>query len=133
MLFAKRRNLESIKTEIEFLWKRIERLERSQSIPEYKPYPYLKELEHIWTKCDGCKVMDAAMRVMSALQFNFSNGTEALGMTKNFRSALRYNSITQEIVINEEELMQAIIFANPGQKKRKLRLVSEAEFEEYKK
>lgn len=132
MLFAKRRNLESIKTEIEFLWKRIEGLERSQRIPESN-YPYLKELEHIWTKCDGCKVMDAAMRVMSALQFRYSNGAEALGINVNFRSALRYDSSAQEIVINEEELMQAIIFANPGQKKRKLRLVSEAEFEEYKK
>lgn len=133
MLFARKKDLKSIDTQITFLWKRVEDLERSRNVLEAQTYPYSKKEEHIWTKCEGCKVMDAAMRVMAALQFGFSNGTNALGMTRNFRSALRYDSSTQEIVINEEELMQAIIFANPGQKRRKLRLVSENEFEEYKK
>lgn len=35
---------------------------------------------------------------------------------------------TKEILINEEMLMQAIILANPGQERRKIRIVSEEEF-----
>ena len=83
--------------------------------------------------CKECKLMDAAMRVMSALQFRHSDGVEAMGQEVNFHSAIAFDRDTQEIVINEELLMQAIIFANPGQKRRKIRLVPEEVFERYKK
>ena len=46
----------------------------------------------------------------------------------NFRSGIAFDKETEEIVINEELLMQVIMMANPGQKRRKLRLISEEEF-----
>lgn len=132
-MFARKKDLKSANIQIDFLWKRVQDLERSRNLAEksYSPQAIPEATREIG--CVGCKVMDAAMRVMSALQFGCSNGTEAMGIEFNFRSALAFDRYTQEIIINEEELMQAIIFANPGQKRRKLRLVSEEEFEQYKK
>ena len=133
MLFAKKKDLEFAETQISFLQKRVKDLEKSRNDIEIEMLSKPNKRETKTIGCEGCKVMDAAMRVMSALQFRHSNGTKALGTIGNYRSALRYDHVNQEIDINEEELMQAIIFANPGQKRRKLKLVSEEEFEELNK
>lgn len=74
--------------------------------------------------CRVCETMDSAMRVLRALQFSQSNGTFALMDGINYRSAIGYDKEADEIVINEELLMEAIILANPGQERKKLRLVS---------
>lgn len=79
-------------------------------------------------KCRECKVMDCAMRVMKTLQFTRSNGNVGIGDKSNkFRSALKYNENTNEILIDEEMLMDAIKLANPGQKSRRIRLISGTE------
>lgn len=131
-MFARKKDLESANIQIDFLWKRVQDLERRIRMTENGNELQPVHETTLERGCNGCKVMDAAMRVMSALQFSHSNGTEAMGIEFNFCSALAFDKSTKEIVINEEELMQAIIFANPGQKRRRLRLVSEEEFEEYK-
>lgn len=80
--------------------------------------------------CSECEIMNSAIRCMRTLQFMRSNGTAGLKDGINFRSALEFDRENQEILINEELLMQAIIFANPGQEHRKIRLVSNEEFKE---
>lgn len=81
--------------------------------------------------CEECETMNCAMRAMRALQFRYSNGYTGITKEPNFRNAISFDKEAQEIVVNEELLMQAIILANPGQKKRRIRLVSEEEFEKY--
>ncbi len=78
--------------------------------------------------CEECETMNCAIRVMRTLQFMRSNGTGRLEYEVNFRTGVAFDRETEEIVINEELLMQAIMMANPGQKKKKLRLISEEEF-----
>lgn len=80
--------------------------------------------------CSECEIMNSAIRCMRSLQFLRSNGTKSLADGTNFRSALEFDKEKQEILINEELLMQAIIFANPGQEQRKIRLISNEEFKE---
>lgn len=80
--------------------------------------------------CKECETMNCAMRCMRALQFKYSNGTTGLPEGINFRSALEFDHETKEILISEELLMQAIILANPGQERRKLRLISDDESKE---
>lgn len=81
--------------------------------------------------CCECETMNCAIRVMRALQFRHSNGYTGIVNKTNFRSAISFDNITQEIVISEELLMQAIILANPGQRRRRIRLISESEFTKY--
>lgn len=81
--------------------------------------------------CGECETMNCAIRVMRTLQFRHSNGYTGTTKETNFRNAISFDKEAQEIVVNEELLMQAIILANPGQKKRRIRLVSEKEFENY--
>lgn len=78
--------------------------------------------------CKHCEMMNCAMRVMKTLQFKFSNANVGMKEEPNFRTALAFNHSTKEILINEELLMQAIIMANPGQERRKIRLISDEEF-----
>ena len=78
--------------------------------------------------CEECEAMNCAIRVMRTLQFKHSNGTQNMEYSVNFRSGIAFDRESEEIVINEELLIQAIMMANPGQKRRKLRLVSEEEF-----
>ena len=83
--------------------------------------------------CESCRVMDVAMQIMTMLQFPRSNGTLAVGIdpleNTNLRSIIRSDRETKDIIINEDELMRAIMLANPGQKPRKLKLISAEEFE----
>ena len=133
-MLVRKRDFEILKSKIAVLWRKVGDMEQKEKNRETFCTNIVPVYEtQTWTGCNNCKAMDAAMRVMLALQFSRSNGTEAMGVEYNFRSALAFNKCTKEIIINEEELMQAIIFANPGQKRRKLRLVSEEEFEQYKK
>lgn len=81
--------------------------------------------------CNECETMNCAIRVMRALQFQRSNGYTGITKEINFRSAISFDNTSQEIVINEELLMQAIMLANPGQKRRRIRLISESEFTKY--
>ena len=80
--------------------------------------------------CEECETMNTAIRIMRALQFFYNNETTALRGEVNFRTAIGYDQETKVIVIDEELLMQAIIMANPGQEKGKLRLVSHEEYQE---
>lgn len=83
--------------------------------------------------CTECETMNTAIRVMRALQFFYNNETTSLRYEVNFRTAIGYDNETEEIVIDEELLMQAIIMANPGQERKKIRLVSHEEYlEKYK-
>lgn len=77
------------------------------------------------TNCSVCETMNSAMRVLKALQFAYGN--TGIVNEVNYRSAIGYDKEKDEIVLNEELLMQAIITANPGQEKKKLRLVSNEE------
>lgn len=81
--------------------------------------------------CRECETMNCAMRCMRALQFRHSNGNVGLTGEVNFRNAISFDHSTQEIIVSEELLMQAIMIANPGQKRRRIRLASESEFEKY--
>lgn len=83
-------------------------------------------------KCRKCQMMNYAMRVMHALEFEYSNANIAIGEEPNFRSALEFDRYRQEILINEELLMQAIILANPGQERRRIRLITDEEFKKRK-
>lgn len=78
--------------------------------------------------CKECEIMECAMRVMKTLQFMYSNGTTGIDGHVNFRSALEFDRWTNEILINEELLMQAIILANPGQERSRIRLITDEEF-----
>lgn len=80
--------------------------------------------------CSECETMNSAIRCMRTLQFMYSNGNVGLKDGVNFRSALEFDREKQEILVNEELLMQAIILANPGQEHRKIRLISNEEFKE---
>ncbi|WP_283683423.1 hypothetical protein [Parablautia sp. Marseille-Q6255] len=81
--------------------------------------------------CEECETMNCAIRVMRALQFRRSNGYTGITKELNYRNAIAFDEEKDEIVINEELLMQAIIFANPGQERKGIRLVSESEFRKY--
>lgn len=75
--------------------------------------------------CRVCETMNSAMRVLRALQFVYGN--TGIVNEVNYRSAIGYDEEKDEIVLNEELIMQAIIIANPGQEKKKLRIVSNEE------
>jgi len=81
--------------------------------------------------CGECETMNCAIRVMRALQFRYRNGYTGITKEVNYRNAIAFDKEKDEIVINEELLMQAIIFANPGQERKGIRLVSESEFKKY--
>lgn len=108
---------------------RIRELESSKVGKEYiEGYLQQQSRENVGNKCKECKVMDCAMRVMKTLQFAWSNGNVGIGDEPNkFRSALKYDKNTNEILIDEEMLMDAIKLANPGQKSRRIRLISGTE------
>ncbi len=66
------------------------------------------------TGCKECERLHVAMRILRCLSWR--------GDRVNLCSAIRFDRDTDEIVVNEHRLLEAIMLANPGQEPRRIRL-----------